>query len=192
MEALQIGHTASLLDQLLIFGEGLEDVGLAQGESDDAVLVVEAHDQVLDLRTVSLSCIFLCSRRVVGIPHRPTIVHPALSLWPGSTLREVAAPESVSDGILLTRARERMRRQGNWTDLDAPLSDVVRDFCSLRPCKRGSDCAAKEKKVSVCKALAFLCDNSGLVGKNLQETHSGCKLEHLVGECRSGSGDAAK
>lgn len=44
LSTAQIGYSSALGDEFLIVGEGLENVGLAQRESDFAFVVVVAYD----------------------------------------------------------------------------------------------------------------------------------------------------
>jgi hypothetical protein len=44
LSPLKIRYTATLLDQVLIFGQCFKDVGLPQRQPDLASIVVEAHD----------------------------------------------------------------------------------------------------------------------------------------------------
>lgn len=46
---VQVGHATALGEQLLVIGEGLENVGLTQREPDLMVVVVVAYHQILDL-----------------------------------------------------------------------------------------------------------------------------------------------
>lgn len=93
--ALDVGHAAALAEQLLITGQGLENVCLAQRQADLVVLVVVGDDEVLDLHDTSFSA---AARREMcdagTLPRHPTAWRRAP--WPlhGAILRAVAAEVS--------------------------------------------------------------------------------------------------
>lgn len=47
--SLHVGHAAALAQQLLVAGQGGEDVSLAQRQPHLAVLLIVAHDEIFDL-----------------------------------------------------------------------------------------------------------------------------------------------
>nr|POE80880.1 hypothetical protein CFP56_56953 [Quercus suber] len=110
--ASEIRHAAALLQQLGIAGQGLEDVGLAQRERDPALLVVDRHDEILDLATADASSATRSPARVwppngwidgAGqqiIPRHPTAGHPVPCPWHVARSRAVAADP--------TRTRQRL------------------------------------------------------------------------------------
>lgn len=132
---LHLRHAAALLLQRFVFRQGIEDVGLSEGELDLLVLIVVGDDKIFNLE----DCERCRAPREASLPRLPKVEHLVLSLL------RVSIWKAVAISTISRRRADTVR--GLVSHLDAPLANFVRCLLCLWPLEWGAKRSASVQQI---------------------------------------------